>query len=178
MDCIHVFLLTLRLSHRFVTANHRQLSLPFSAWKSLEKVVMYKAASVKAVNRLASDWSWSHLNIGPALWLEVGPLWKTGRILQYKILPGFYFRMKQMCNNKLTKQIILYDQHISQTNLDLYTWSNEITQILICNNLFFAVNSVAPKLAVKMIHDSLLTKIVQIFKDNVQKYPNFVHIIM
>ena len=64
------------------------LASPSSAWKSLEKVVVYKAASGKAVNRLASDWSWSHLNIGPALWLEVVPLWKTRGILQYKILPG------------------------------------------------------------------------------------------
>ena len=67
MDCLHVLLSTLRLSHRFVTANHTQLSLPFSAWKSLEKVVVYKAASGKAVNPLAFDWSWSHLNMGPAL---------------------------------------------------------------------------------------------------------------
>ena len=67
MDCLHVLLSTLRLSHRFVKANHRKLSLPFSAWKSLEKVVVYKVASVKAVNRLASDWSWFHLNIGQAL---------------------------------------------------------------------------------------------------------------
>ena len=77
MDCLHVLLSTLRLSLIFVPANHKQLSLPFIAWKSLEKVVVYKAASGKAVNQMASDWSWSHLNIGPALWLEVVPLWKT-----------------------------------------------------------------------------------------------------
>ena len=51
-------------------------------------VVVYKAASGKAVNRMASDWRWAHLNIRPALWLEVSPLWKTRVILQYKILPG------------------------------------------------------------------------------------------
>ena len=62
MDCVHLLFSTLRLSHRFVTANHRQLSLLFSAWKSLEKVFVYKAASGKSVSRLASDWSWSHLN--------------------------------------------------------------------------------------------------------------------
>jgi len=62
-----VLLSTLRLALIFVPANHRQLSLPLSAWKSLEKVVVYKAASGKAVNQMASDWSWSHLNIGPAL---------------------------------------------------------------------------------------------------------------
>ena len=83
----------------------------------------------------------------------------------------FYFRMKQMCNNRLTKQIFLYDQHISQTNPDLCTWSNEITQILIRNNLFFAVNSVAPKLAVKMLHDSLLTKDCSYFQRECAKLP-------
>ena len=44
MDCLHVLLSTLGLSLRFVPANHRQLSLPSSASKSLEKVVVYKAA--------------------------------------------------------------------------------------------------------------------------------------
>ena len=67
MDCLHVLLSTLRLSLIFVPANHKQLSLPFIAWKSIEKVVVYKAASDKAVNQLASDWSWAHLNIEPAL---------------------------------------------------------------------------------------------------------------
>ena len=45
MDGLHVLLSTLRLSLRFVPANHRQLSLPFSPCKSLEKVVVYRAAS-------------------------------------------------------------------------------------------------------------------------------------
>ena len=68
-----MLLSTLRLSLRFVPANHRELSLYSSAWKSLEKAVVYKAASGKAVNQLAS---------------EVGPLWKTRGILQYKIILG------------------------------------------------------------------------------------------
>ena len=62
-----MLLSTLRLSLRFVSANHRQIKLPSSAWKSLEKVVVYKVASGKAVNQMLSDRSWSHLNIGPAL---------------------------------------------------------------------------------------------------------------
>ena len=62
-----MLLSTLRLSLRFVSANQRQLSLPPSAWKSLEEVIVYKVASGKAVNQLASDWSWAHINIGPAL---------------------------------------------------------------------------------------------------------------
>ena len=67
IDCVHVLLSTLRLTLGFVPAKHRQLSLPSSAWKSLEKVVVYKVASGKAVNQLSSDWSWAHLNIRPAL---------------------------------------------------------------------------------------------------------------
>ena len=46
------------------------LASPSSAWKSLEKVAVYKATSGKnrtAVNQLASDWRWAHLNIEPAL---------------------------------------------------------------------------------------------------------------
>ena len=60
---LHVLLSTLRLSLGFFPANHRQLSLPLSAWKSLENVVVYKAA----VDQMASDWSWFHPNIRPAL---------------------------------------------------------------------------------------------------------------
>ena len=91
MDCLHVLLVALRLSLRFVPANHRQLNFPSSVLKSLEKVVVYKAAPGKEQNSCkptASDWSWVLLNIRPALRLEVGPLRKTRGILQYKILPG------------------------------------------------------------------------------------------
>ena len=83
----------------------------------------------------------------------------------------FHFRMKQMSKNRLRKQIFLYDQHISQTNPDLSTWSNEITQSLVRNNLFFVVNSVAPKMAVKMLHDSVLTKDCVNFKRECTKLP-------
>ena len=63
MDCLHVLLSTLTLSLRFVPANHRQLSLPSSAWKSLEKVVVYKAASDKEKNSCKPT----------GLWLELVP---------------------------------------------------------------------------------------------------------
>ena len=61
---------------------------------------MYKAASGKAVSQLTSDWSWAHLNIRPSLWLEVGPLWKTSGILQYKILTGglFFYLLRWALN--------------------------------------------------------------------------------
>ena len=55
---------------------------------SLCKRLLCTKRLLASCNQLASDWSWSHLNIGPALWLEVGPLWKTRGTLQYKIIPG------------------------------------------------------------------------------------------
>ena len=63
ITCLHVLLLTLRLSLRFVLANHRQLDLTYSARKSLEKVVVYKAASGKEQNSCKPT----------GLWLELGP---------------------------------------------------------------------------------------------------------
>ena len=86
-----MLLSTLRLSLRFVPANHRQLSLPFSAWKSLEKVVVYKAASGKEQNSCKPTGLWLELVPSQYLtssWLEVGPLRKTRGILLYKILLG------------------------------------------------------------------------------------------
>ena len=62
LDHLHVLFSTLRFSLRFVPANHRQLSLPFRAWKSLEKVVVYKAASGKEQNSCKPT----------GLWLELG----------------------------------------------------------------------------------------------------------
>ena len=80
-------------------------------------------------------------------WME--PITRT----QVKML-RFYFRMKQMSNNRLTKQIYLYDQHISQSNPYLDAWSNEVMLILIRNNLFSVVSFVAPKFAIKMLENS------------------------
>ena len=89
---------------------------------------------------------------------------------QIKML-RFYFRMKQMSNNRLTKQIFLYDQHISQSNPNLDTWSNEIMQILIRNNMYLSVNFVEPKLVFKTLQDSLLTKDCVNFKMECEKLP-------
>jgi hypothetical protein len=79
--------------------------------------------------------------------------------------------MMQMSNSRLTKQIFLYDQHISKCNPNSPTWSNEITQILVRNNLFFATNSVNPKTAVQMLHDSLLEKDIAVFRKECIKLP-------
>ena len=83
----------------------------------------------------------------------------------------FYFRMHQMSNNRLTKQIFLYDQFFSKSSPNLDTWSKEVMQILSRNNLFFVVNSVAPKLAIKMLQDSLLTKDCASFTRECSKLP-------
>ena len=71
MDCLHVLLSTLRLSLRFVPANHSSLASPPVLWSLLKGLLCTKqllAKSRTAVNRLASDWSWAHLNMRPALW--------------------------------------------------------------------------------------------------------------
>ena len=94
---------TLRLSLRFVLANHRQQCLEVSGKGCcVQKRLLAKSRT--AVNQLASDWSWAHLNIGPALWLEVGPLWKTRGILQYKILPEGSPCIKQIQCGKVNTQ--------------------------------------------------------------------------
>ena len=90
-------------------------------------------------------------------WLE--PRSRT----QIKML-RFYFRMMQMSNSRLTKQIFLYDQHISKGNPNISTWSNEITQILGRNNLFFVSSVVNPKTALKTLHNSLLEKDIALFR--------------
>ena len=79
--------------------------------------------------------------------------------------------MLQMSNNRLTKQIFLYDQFFSKSSPNLDTWSNEVMQILSRNNLFFVVNSVAPKLAIKMLQDSLLKKDCANFTKECSKLP-------
>ena len=71
--------------------------------------------------------------------------------------------MMQMSNSRLTKPIFLYDQHISKCNPHNSTWSNEITQILVCNDLFFVSSSFNPKTALKILHNSQLEKDVAVF---------------
>ena len=58
MHCLHVLYATPRLSRLFVPANHRQLSLPSNAWKSLEKVVVYKGTTDKEKNSCKPTGLW------------------------------------------------------------------------------------------------------------------------
>ena len=80
--------------------NHRQHSIPSTAWKSPEKVTEYKPISGEERNSWKPTGPW--LEVGPSedrwlaggdiisglpLRLEVGPFWKTKDILEYKNLP-------------------------------------------------------------------------------------------
>ena len=56
MDCLHVLLSTLTISLSLVPANHRQLSLPFSAWKSLKRLLCTKQLLADQL----CDWRWAH----------------------------------------------------------------------------------------------------------------------
>ena len=89
---------------------------------------------------------------------------------QIKML-RFYFRMMKMSNNRLTKKIFLYDQYMSKCNPNISTWSNEITQILVRNNLFFAVNSLNQKPFLEILNESLLKKDIDMFRKECSKLP-------
>ena len=70
----------------------------------------------------------------------------------------FYFRMLNMENCRLTKQIYLYDQHFSKCNPLLATWSSEIVDIISQNNLSAIVHNQSPKIVLSLLKNSLLTR--------------------
>ena len=71
-------------------------------------------------------------------WLE--PRSRT----QIKML-RFYYRLKDMDNNRLTKKILLYDQNLSNCDTNLPTWSGEIKDIISRHSLSFSIGRVRPK---------------------------------
>ena len=81
MDCLHVLLSILRLSLKFVPANNRQLSLPSSAWKSLEKIVVYKVTSGKEQNSCKPTGLW--LDLSPSQYWTSSVIW-GGPIMEDK----------------------------------------------------------------------------------------------
>ena len=97
-------------------------------------------------------------------WLE--PRSRT----QIKML-RFYYRLKDMDNNRLTKKILLYDQNLSNCNPNLPTWSSEIKQITTRNNLLFSIDRIRPKLCLQMLHESLLKKDIIMFRQECLKLP-------
>jgi hypothetical protein len=70
----------------------------------------------------------------------------------------YYFHLRDMENNRLTKKVFLYDQQFAISNQNLSCWTSEINQILIRNNLLLVSRSFKPKLLVSMLQDSLLQK--------------------
>ena len=76
---------------------------------------------------------------------------------QIKML-RFYFRMLNMENCRLTKQIYLYDQHFSKCNPRLATWSSEIVEIISQNNLSAIVHTQSPKIVLSLLKNSLQTR--------------------
>ena len=104
MDCLHVLLSIRRLSLKFVPANNRQLSLPSSAWKSLEKIVVYKVTSGKEQNSCKPT----------GLWLDLSPsqYWTSsviggGPIMEDK---DFFFAEKLKLNIKYEHNFFYWTQ--------------------------------------------------------------------
>ena len=81
----------------------------------------------------------------------------------------FYFRLQQMDDSRLTKQIFLYDQTFSQANPSQSCWSSEVTQILQRNNLFLVSKSLPCKTLITLLQESLLEKDVMTFKQECRK---------
>ena len=67
----------------------------------------------------------------------------------------FYYRMKEMCNSRLTKKIFLYDQHFTASNPNLATWSHEVQSIISKHNLYYVIERFGSKSVLNLLHDSL-----------------------
>ena len=89
-------------------------------------------------------------------WLE--PRSRT----QIKML-RFYYRLKDMDNNRLTKKILLYDQNLSNCDTNLPTWSGEIKDIISRHSLSFSIGRVRPKYVCKCYMSHCLKKNIIMF---------------
>ena len=99
-------------------------------------------------------------------WLE--PRSRT----QLKML-RMYHRLVTMPDQLLTKQIFLWDQKFSANNCNFSTWSKEIKEILMRNNLanIFSTNIFDIKSSVESLKKSLLDKDQQKFKSDCKPMP-------
>lgn len=61
--------------------------------------------------------------------------------------------------------LLLHDQYFSHLNPNTPCWSNEISQIMSRNNLIFLNLQADPKQLCKILHDSLLSKDISMFKN-------------
>ena len=83
----------------------------------------------------------------------------------------YYLKLKNMPDNRLTKQIFICDQYFMQQNPNLQCWSSEIKQIILRNNLVFSFDQMSPKLLCKNLHKILLKKDVSQFTNQCLRAP-------
>ena len=83
----------------------------------------------------------------------------------------YYLKLRKMPDDRLTKQIYIYDQYFMQKNPNLQCWSSEIKQIMYRNNLVFSVDNVPPKLLCKNLENVLLSKDLSMFRNQCLKSP-------
>ena len=83
----------------------------------------------------------------------------------------YFLKLRKMPDDRLTKQIFIYDQYFMQQNSNLQCWSSEVKQIMFRNNLVFSVDTVPPKLLCKNLENVLLSKDVSMFRNQCSKSP-------
>ena len=83
----------------------------------------------------------------------------------------YYLKLRKLPDDRLTKQIYIYDQYFMQKNPNLQCWSSEIKQIMYRNNLVFSVDNVPPKLLCKNLENVLLSKDLSMFRNQCLKSP-------
>ena len=76
-----------------------------------------------------------------------------------------------MSDDRLTKQIFIYDQNFAKTNKRLTCWSSEVNHILTRNNLFYNLENIGSKPFVNLLSESLLRKDVELFASQCRKSP-------
>ena len=54
----------------------------------------------------------------------------------------YFLKLRKMPDDRLTKQIFIYDQYFMQQNPNLQCWSSEIKQICLRNNLAFSADTI------------------------------------
>ena len=83
----------------------------------------------------------------------------------------YFLKLRKMPDDRLTKQIFIYDQYFMQQNPNLQCWSSEIKQICLRNNLAFSTDTMPSKLLCKNLENILLSKDVSTFKNQCLKSP-------
>jgi hypothetical protein len=83
----------------------------------------------------------------------------------------FYLHLKSLPDHRLTKKILLHDQHFSDINPNLVTWTKEVSSIILRNNLLFSLDHFGSKSLVEMLNKSLLCKDLEMFSKQCARSP-------